>query len=95
MERAVRPPGRERPGRPPVALVLAVTRLVVGRIETHDVALMTSSQLSPIRLRQDVVRRRDDRAEVTHGLGRVPEGTERTDQRHGLLGGGLGRPRRA
>ena len=59
MERPVRPPRRERPGRPPVAIVWRVAGLVGGQVEADDVAGGGPAG-ARARPADDVVRRRDD-----------------------------------
>src|SRR5690349_20116590 len=63
-ERAVEPPGIERPRGAPVPLMLGVPGLVLRQVEPDDVAWISPEQRS-MRLGPDhVVRRRDHRGQV-------------------------------
>ena len=79
VERPIGPPRGERPGDPPVAIVLAVADLVGGRVEADDVAVVPGDQAAPVVRREHVVRRSHDRRRVPDRLGVVAKGAERTD----------------
>ena len=83
VQRPVRAPRGERAGRPPVAVVELIARLVAGQVEADDVRGMPRKQAFVLIGPDDVVRRRDDEAQVGNGRRIVAKGAERTDLGHG------------
>jgi hypothetical protein len=73
--------------------LLSTSGVLEDYLEADDVARMPCQELPLFVRANDVVRRARHKGEVTHGLGFVTEGAERSDGGHGLLGAG-GRPRR-
>ena len=83
---AVRAPCGEGPGSAAVAIVRGVTCLVRGQVKPHDVDRMARDEGRALLGRDHVVRWRHDEPEVSDD-GRIePEGTERADLGHMLLG---------
>jgi hypothetical protein len=83
VERPIGAPARERPGRPTIPFVRAVTGLLAGQIEPHDIGRMTRQQAFLLGAPDDVVGGRQDQPLVGHGRGVVAQGAERTDVGHG------------
>ena len=78
-QRAIRPPGGERPGHPPIPLVGILAGLAERQVEPDRVARAPCQQrLAQVRA-DHVVRRRDDGAEAADDLGVEAERAERAD----------------
>jgi hypothetical protein len=93
VEGPVGTPHRERPGRAPVPLVGFLAWLGSGQVEADDIGGMAGEEPSMLLGADDIVWRRDDRADVGNRLGCIAKGAERTDLGHVSLG--TERPRRA
>ena len=87
VERPVRAPRRQGPGRPPVAVVGCVTGLLGRQVEAHDVGRVPGHQPLTLGGVDDVVWRGDDERQVGDGRRVVAERTERADVGHGTSRG--------
>jgi hypothetical protein len=86
MEGPVRPPGGERPGRPPVALLGILAGLRRRQVEPDDVPGVPSQEPALLVRGDHVVRRAENERQVPHGLGAEAERAKRADVGHGFLG---------
>ncbi len=82
VERAIRAPGRQRPGRPAIAIVGFVAGLFIRLVEADDVGRVAGEQALLLARVDHVIRRRDDERGVGDRGRVIAQGSERTDVGH-------------